>query len=275
MKVSHTSTVKIGDALTLYNALCMSCFKFNLISVRKLTKDLKCHLLFSLWSSIIQNLLTSKTIGVGRLEDGLYQIKLDNDTSSCKNLSSALHFTLNTKNNFDVWHYRIERNSLSVSEFIPGTSKNKECGSCYICLLAEMCKGMFSISQYKSNLFLELIHCDIWNTCNETSYDGYRCFLSFLDYYSQCVWIYLLNSKSETGHTLQSFCALVETQFKTKIKIIWSDNGRELEMKDFYKKKWIIHQRTWVETAEQNGRMERKHQQILNVAKVFRFQSGV
>lgn len=66
----------------------------------------------------------------------------------------------------------------------------------------------------------------------------------------------------------------LRTQFSVKIKIICSDNGLEFHLPDLYAVKGIIHQRTCVETPEQNGIVERKHQHLLRVARSLRFQSG-
>jgi len=44
-------------------------------------------------------------------------------------------------------------------------------------------------------------------------------------------------------------------------------------MHDFYAQKGIIHQTTCVETPEQNGIAERKHQHLLNVTRALLFQA--
>lgn len=58
------------------------------------------------------------------------------------------------------------------------------------------------------------------------------------------------------------------------MKILRSDNGTEfMRMKEYFRSTGIIHQTSCVGTPEQNGRVERKHRHILNVARALRFQA--
>lgn len=100
-------------------------------------------------------------------------------------------------------------------------------------------------------------------------------FLTVVDYYSRFTWAICMKNKNEATELVQYFCAMVKTQFGKPVKIIRIDNGPEFDMKSFHAKHGIIHQRSCVETPQQNGIVERKHQHILNVARCFKLQSGM
>lgn len=67
---------------------------------------------------------------------------------------------------------------------------------------------------------------------------------------------------------------MVKTQFNKNIKTIRSDNGPKYKLSSFYANKGILHQTSCVETPQQNGIVERKHQHILNVVRCFKNQSN-
>ena len=105
------------------------------------------------------------------------------------------------------------------------------------------------------------------------SINGSKFFLTIVDDYTQFTWVHLMQHKSQIASIIQSFSNMVQTQFRTKIKCIRSDNGSEFHMKDFFSNQGIIHQLSCVETSQQNAIVERKHQHLLNVARSLRFQS--
>jgi len=104
---------------------------------------------------------------------------------------------------------------------------------------------------------------------------GFRYFLTIVDDFSCFTWVISLHTKSEVRNHIVNFIAYIENQFKTTVKTIRTDNGTEFSMKNFFSSKGIVHQTTCVETPEQNGIVERKHQHILNVTRALLFQENL
>jgi hypothetical protein len=92
-----------------------------------------------------------------------------------------------------------------------------------------------------------------------------------VDDHSHVTCVFLMKQKSQTRSLLQSFVNLVETQFPHKVKCLHTDNGPEFLMSDFFAYKGILHQRSCVESPQQIVIVERKHQHLLNVARVLCF----
>lgn len=114
---------------------------------------------------------------------------------------------------------------------------------------------------------------DIWGAFSPSSIHGHAYFLTIVHDYSRHTWIFLMKSKSEARPLIMQFINMVQIQFNTSIKQIRSYNGKEFLMLDNYKNKGIIHQRTCIETPQQNVVVERKHIHILNVAQAIMFHS--
>ena len=100
-------------------------------------------------------------------------------------------------------------------------------------------------------------------------------FLTIVDDFSRCTWVYLLKLKSDTQFVIPNFAKMVKTQFNGSIKTIRSDNETEFYLKEFFHSNGILHQLSYVDTPQQNAIIERKHQHILNVARALKFQSQV
>ncbi|GAU26487.1 hypothetical protein TSUD_294560 [Trifolium subterraneum] len=87
--------------------------------------------------------------------------------------------------------------------------------------------------------------------------------------------LYYLNHASSTPpSTNHDFITLAKNQFNSKVKCVRSDNGKEfISLSKFFISKGIQHQTSCVATPQQNGRVERKHQCILNIARALLLQS--
>lgn len=120
----------------------------------------------------------------------------------------------------------------------------------------------------------DLIHVDIWGP-TELSFCDFKYFLTIVDDCTRFTWSIMMKQKGEASQLLKQFYEMVKTQFNKKIKIIRSDNGPEFKLSTFYANKGILHQTSCVETPQQNGIIERKHQHILNVARCFKNQSNL
>ena len=95
-------TVFFSENLYLTNVLYIPSFKFNIISVSKLTKDLNCKVTFSSSMCQIQDMASMKMTGAADIKAGLYAVMP----------TSFVISSIHSVNNFytytdDVWHIRL------------------------------------------------------------------------------------------------------------------------------------------------------------------------
>ncbi|XP_074292009.1 uncharacterized protein LOC141618841 [Silene latifolia] len=134
----------------------------------------------------------------------------------------------------------------------------------------------FIVSENKAKSIFELIHCDLWGDYRTPSSCGSRYFLTVIDDFSRDVWVYLIKTKDEVSQLLQNLIVMAKRQFDADVKMVRTDNGMEFTcLKRYFDTHGIIHQTTCVGTSQQNGRVERKHRHILNVARALLFQAGL
>jgi transposase InsO family protein len=144
---------------------------------------------------------------------------------------------------------------------------------CDICHYSKHKNLPFQHSSNRALYCYDLLHVDIWGPISTKSINGHSYFLTIVDDYSRFTWVILMKHKSEARQKLIDFITLIKNQSNIDVKIIRSDNGPEFIMPQFYSSKGIIHQTSCVETPQQNGRLERKHQHILNIARALLFQA--
>jgi len=130
---------------------------------------------------------------------------------------------------------------------------------CDIYLFAKQRKLPYSLSTSISSSKFELLHFDNWGPIAKVFIHGQRYFLTIVDDYSRYLWTILLKTKSEVPSHVKNFIQLIQTQHNITPKFIRSDNGPEYLLSDFFASKGIIHQKSCVDTPQQNARVERKH----------------
>lgn len=155
-------------------------------------------------------------------------------------------------------------------------SRSRDFSICEICVKAKHCREVFHSSDNNSDTVFDMIHCDLWGTYRSPSLRNSLYFLTIVDDFSRGVWVYLLREKFQVKQMLRNFISLTLRQFEKHVKIVRSDNGTEFTcLTNEFKEKGIIHQTSCVGTPQQNGRVERKHRHILNVARALLFQSSL
>ena len=121
-----------------------------------------------------------------------------------------------------------------------------------------------------------LIHCDVCGPCRTPSSSGASYFLTIIDDCSRGVWTFIMKNKSEVAILLHQFRTLVLNQFNKPLRCVRSDNGTEFtSLRPFFREFGITFETSCVGTPQQNGRVERKHRHILNIARSIRFQGNL
>ena len=202
--------------------------------------------------------------------------------SSLGFLNSATSCNSNlVMNDNSLWHSRLGHPSFQrlvlLQSVVPeiNTCNNNKSFDCTICPFAKQKRLPFPSSAHCSISCFYLVHVDIGGPTSTPSLNGSKYFLSIVDDFSKCTWVFFMPHKSDASILIQSFYNMVVNQFHTTIKVIRSDNGPEFALHSFYASKGIIRQLSCVETPQQNSIVERKHQHLLSVARALRFQANL
>uniref|UniRef100_A0A803LXV2 GAG-pre-integrase domain-containing protein n=1 Tax=Chenopodium quinoa TaxID=63459 RepID=A0A803LXV2_CHEQI len=126
--ISHIGVVNLCNSLNLHNVPCVPKFKYNLLSVPKLTKDSHCEVNFYGTHCVIRDTLTKKIKGVGRAKNGLYYLVNQPLGADLLTEEQNIHTCLAAQNEyasvpFAVWHHRLGHASLKKLQHIPCVKK--------------------------------------------------------------------------------------------------------------------------------------------------------
>ncbi|KAL9420128.1 hypothetical protein AB3S75_037830 [Citrus x aurantiifolia] len=279
--IAGKGSIVISNTLILHNVLHVPNLSCNLLSVSKITHDLKCCAKFLPNCCEFQELDTGRMIGSAREYGGLYYFDDGNSMCQQQKISNLGACFSSTDDNIMLWHRRLGHPSfLYLKHLFPNLFRNKLLSSfqCDICQLAKYHRASFPIQPYKASKPFTLIHSDVWGPSRTFTNSGKRWFITFIDDHTRLSWVYLLKEKSEAEHVFKNFYNMVETQFQTKIQVFRSDNGKEYFnqiLGSFFLEKGIVHHSSCNDTPQQNGIAERKNKHLLEVARSLMFTTKV
>jgi hypothetical protein len=92
---------------------------------------------------------------------------------------------------------------------------------------------IFPFGATKEEGILQLVHSDVFRPVLVPSLGKSMYYVSFIDDFSMNTLIYLLKNKSELFDMFKESKALVENQTEKRIKVLRTDNGRDLSGNEF------------------------------------------
>ena len=116
----------------------------------------------------------------------------------------------------------------------------------------------------------ELVHIDVWGPCRTASTLGFQYFVTFIDDYSRCTWLFLMKNRAELYSIFQKIYAEIQTQFNISICVLRSDNAKEYfsaPFISFMSQHGILYQSSCAHTPQQNGVAERKNRHLVETAR--------
>lgn len=180
----------------------------------------------------------------------------------------------------ELWNYRMGHGPVHtvINSGCITKTDTKEGRVCVVCPMAKFTKLLYHLSTSHAAEIFHLIHVDIWGEYRVETRGKHRYFLNIVDDCYRNTWVHLLKEKSDAFKTIEEFMLMVKNQFNKIVKIIRLDNGMEFEdhkCQALFGALDIVHQTSCVGRLQQNGRVERKHRNILEMGKALRFQVGL
>jgi len=154
-------------------------------------------------------------IGTGYESHGLYHLRPSTHVGAVMESPSLIHAQLG--------HPSLAK----LQQLVPALSKLSRL-DCESCQLGKHTRTSFprSVTRDASSPFA-LVHSDIWGPSRVKSTLGFQYFVTFIDDYFRCTWLFLMKHRSELFHIFQSFFNEIKTQFGVSTRVLHSDNGRE------------------------------------------------
>ena len=151
-----------------------------------------------------------KTIGINRDSQGLYHLTSNSSPAVC--VSTDALFLIHSR----LGHQSLSKFQKMVTHFSTLSSL-----SCESCQLGKHTRVSFPkrLNNRAKSIF-ELVHTDVWGPYRTASTLGFQYFVTFIDDYSRCTWLFLMKNQVELYSNFQKFYAKIHTQFSISIRVL-------------------------------------------------------
>lgn len=251
---------------TIQNVLYVPNLRRNLLSVKRLEMA---NIKVTFYNGQVKLYKDNDVIGIG-IRNALYEIEFKLRVKESLYIESE-----NEK--FKLWHKRFGHICHSNLERLIhenmvegiGTIKANKVEFCESCTNGKMSRRSFG-TRNKARRILEIVHSDVVGPISPASYNNERFFVTFIDDYSNFVYVYPIECKSDVFECFKGYCELVQAKFNCKISTLRCDNGGEYLSKEFTG--FCRRNGTFIDysvpyTPEQNGKAERFNRSLLDKAR--------
>ena len=136
--------------------------------------------------------------------------------------------------------------SAALSRLLRPFSKKSSAGEiCEGCAVGKATRYSFpKVGSKKSAEILQLVHSDVCGPLSVPSVGGSIYFVTFIDDYSNYVWVNMLKKKSEALEKFIEFVAMAENSSGKTLKKLRMDNGGEYISNEF--SKFVSNEEFWL-----------------------------
>ena len=163
----------------------------------------------------------------------------------------------------DKGHHRLGHPSsqvlkkLTASYSLPVTNSISSSSHCDACLCNKSHKLPFGTVSISCTQPLEVLFIDVWGPAPVISFDRYRYYVIFVDYFT----------KSDFSVVFDQYKKFVEIFFQKSIKTVYSDGAGEYQSLNHYlSHQGIQHLKSPLHTPQHIGTAKRKHRHIMETA---------
>ena len=160
---------------------------FNLIFISKITRTLNYSIIFSNKFVSLKDRSTGKTIGIGRESQGLYHLTSKSSPIYCVYTDAPLLI------HSHLGHPSLSKFQKMVTRF--STLSSLACESCQLGKHTHVSFLKHLNNRTKSSF--EIVHTDVWGPCRIAPTLGFQYFVTFIDDYSRCTWLFLMKNRAE------------------------------------------------------------------------------